>query len=881
MKIKRFKKKCTTAHRIKAGYTSCLDTANSSNAMEAAPQQPAAKDISDIFRFQNAATAMNSTLTVKVQALLRQLQLAKDFLEYGCRDEEESILKFADSGGNIKGSQDISELLDDALATSDTVIRLAVALLCSIGSDRCEVSAPQEVRIGPKTDVLWSARNDLENVEVRNPNGLASHLRASQQSLDQEILLLKDELSIANEKCNTKDREIERLTIESKALSHNLNERLRQAEAEVQKQHREQKKLRDNLQKIREKYDSYKADTLTNAALLRLVYRRYGELNTQVERLQRECQSAQLGAERIKGHLSYRLGNILVKNANSLHGYLSLPHRLISEHRKFKAERSIQQLPRVLTPVNGDVAADRVLFLRAKSPNIISYAFSVGQSLTLDISAPVLGKVVEFQILSTDMSDQPIGELILPNGERKLLTNSATAITLGAGRDRVVIAPTVSGIFDVEFRVVSGLPAILIIRPGDIIGRSSAVKRSERNVKANGPEKSSSADGADVLPQAVDISQVICPKPLRNGVISQAHALMEQGYKRAGIQFAEAHARSEIRSAIALLRANTCLDDDEMWLNSINGYIERFGAAPIRLELCPGDRFSRLTTDPLPIVERGPLITVIMPAFNSAATIRHAVESILQQSWKSIELLIIDDCSSDSTWTVLKELGRADARIKLFRNRNNVGPYVSKNTALMHAKGAYITGHDADDWAHPDRLRRQVEFLLNGKGKYLANVAKMLRIQKNGKFSFISRENSISPDGILREAAISCMFERKFFSKYLGYWDCVRFGADSEMMSRARRIMGEKFQRVDILSMLCLDEEGSLTNDPEHGISKTSGVSPVRQFYKDQWTTWHQTVTATNSRIDFPYVKRDFVAPDAAVVPIKAINENIANVSLS
>ena len=109
----------------------------------------------------------------------------------------------------------------------------------------------------------------------------------------------------------------------------------------------------------------------------------------------------------------------------------------------------------------------------------------------------------------------------------------------------------------------------------------------------------------------------------------------------------------------------------------------------------------------------GPLITVIIPVWNGADTIETSGISILNQTWQNLELIIVDDFSDDNTWNVLQRLSKKDKRIILIKNNVNVGPYVSKNRALLQAKGEWITGQDADDWSHPLRLERQINFIHN------------------------------------------------------------------------------------------------------------------------------------------------------------------------
>ena len=93
----------------------------------------------------------------------------------------------------------------------------------------------------------------------------------------------------------------------------------------------------------------------------------------------------------------------------------------------------------------------------------------------------------------------------------------------------------------------------------------------------------------------------------------------------------------------------------------------------------------------------------------------------------------------------------------------------------------------------------------------------------------------------------------------------VRFGADSELIERARTILGDRFETYDILSMICLDLATSLTNDPTYGVSKITGVSETRIFYREQWQQWHKTVSKESAYLDFPPVDRRFKAPPEAL----------------
>lgn len=104
-----------------------------------------------------------------------------------------------------------------------------------------------------------------------------------------------------------------------------------------------------------------------------------------------------------------------------------------------------------------------------------------------------------------------------------------------------------------------------------------------------------------------------------------------------------------------------------------------------------------------------PLVSIALPAFNSARTIRAAVESILWQTYDNWELLVLDDGSSDATGSMVTEL--RDPRIRVLSDGLNRGLAVRLNQAMDLARGPLFARMDADDVAYPERMDKQVRFL--------------------------------------------------------------------------------------------------------------------------------------------------------------------------
>lgn len=106
-----------------------------------------------------------------------------------------------------------------------------------------------------------------------------------------------------------------------------------------------------------------------------------------------------------------------------------------------------------------------------------------------------------------------------------------------------------------------------------------------------------------------------------------------------------------------------------------------------------------------------PSVSVLLPVYNAERYVGLAVESILAQTFKDLELIIIDDCSSDKSREILREYSRKDNRVRYEENEHNLGGCATLNKCLSRARGRYIARIDHDDWSYPDRLEKQAAFL--------------------------------------------------------------------------------------------------------------------------------------------------------------------------
>lgn len=121
-----------------------------------------------------------------------------------------------------------------------------------------------------------------------------------------------------------------------------------------------------------------------------------------------------------------------------------------------------------------------------------------------------------------------------------------------------------------------------------------------------------------------------------------------------------------------------------------------------------------------------PLVSIITPSYNSSAYITETIQSVLRQTFHNWEMLIVDDCSSDNSYSIVKEFAEQDERIKVFKMEKNSGcPAVPRNYALLQGKGKYIAFLDSDDIWHNEKLELQINAMLQKNLLFTATEIKI------------------------------------------------------------------------------------------------------------------------------------------------------------
>ena len=106
-----------------------------------------------------------------------------------------------------------------------------------------------------------------------------------------------------------------------------------------------------------------------------------------------------------------------------------------------------------------------------------------------------------------------------------------------------------------------------------------------------------------------------------------------------------------------------------------------------------------------------PLVSILIAAYNQEKFIGEAIESVLASTYKNFELIIVDDCSPDSTYLIAEGHAIKDKRIRLYKNETNLGDYPNRNKVASYAKGKYLKYIDGDDAIYYWGLQVQVEMM--------------------------------------------------------------------------------------------------------------------------------------------------------------------------
>lgn len=273
------------------------------------------------------------------------------------------------------------------------------------------------------------------------------------------------------------------------------------------------------------------------------------------------------------------------------------------------------------------------------------------------------------------------------------------------------------------------------------------------------------------------------------------------------------------------------------WLTGFNRQFTHNKLIPVDLRKGSEKPFNRLVTLPVHGPQRtGPKVTVILTAYQPVREdILQSARSILAQTWGNLELLVVDDASPEEYQGVLDELAALDERVQVIRLRANGGTYQARNEGIAQSTGDFITGQDADDWSHPQRLETQVNYLLRhprcpGNQVNTVNMGENLVRIRRGYMPFIP--------------SAPTLMVRSHIMRELGGFLPARKAADNEMRGRVSAYVGERVAVIHkpLIFMRILPDSLSRAD------FRAGWQHPARRAFWSAYKTWHATAAPEELR---------------------------------
>ncbi len=149
------------------------------------------------------------------------------------------------------------------------------------------------------------------------------------------------------------------------------------------------------------------------------------------------------------------------------------------------------------------------------------------------------------------------------------------------------------------------------------------------------------------------------------------------------------------------------------------------------------------------------LVSVIMPTYNSTGTVVESIQSVLSQTYKNWELIIVDDRSTDNTWQVIQTYADKYDNIRVYQNKENLGAGASRNFAIKKARGRFIAFLDSDDLWTEDKLAEQIPFML--ENNYPLTYTHYSRFTSEEELSVVTAPEYTTYKKLMYSNVIGCL----------------------------------------------------------------------------------------------------------------------------
>jgi glycosyltransferase involved in cell wall biosynthesis len=236
-----------------------------------------------------------------------------------------------------------------------------------------------------------------------------------------------------------------------------------------------------------------------------------------------------------------------------------------------------------------------------------------------------------------------------------------------------------------------------------------------------------------------------------------------------------------------------------------------------------------------------PLVSVIVPAYNASATIERTLRSVLVQTYGQLEIIVVDDGSSDDTAAIVERISREEPRIILLRQPNQ-GVATARNVGIAHARGEFIAPLDADDIWHPSKIEKQCAVIKEGGDRIGLVYCYSRYINEDG--IIVSQDGPhCGPRGDV--------FARLILANFVGNASSplIRRGrlrevSDYDSSLRARRSQGCE----DLKVYLAIAERWEFDLVPEYLVGYRTTEGSMRQNHESMARSWEIVVAEVRDR---------------------------------
>ena len=250
-----------------------------------------------------------------------------------------------------------------------------------------------------------------------------------------------------------------------------------------------------------------------------------------------------------------------------------------------------------------------------------------------------------------------------------------------------------------------------------------------------------------------------------------------------------------------------------------------------------------------------PLVSVIIPAYNSAAHIHETLGSVLSQTMDDFEVLVVDDASSDGTTSIVSEISDRDSRIRLMVQPKNAGVAMARNRALSVSRGRYIAYLDSDDLWMPGKLERQIDFLsVVGVGACFTSYE---TVEEDGSHrNYVHVPSRIGYRQFLKNT-VTCshtlLFDTEIVEKSLLVMPDIRRGQDFATWLQVMKAGHDLFGLDEVLAKY-RKSPGSLSSNPVKSVRRTWNIyrnvehlSTLYSAYCQFWQLFHAVMKRVRS----------------------------------